>query len=83
MKTLVTHYSRTGTTRAVGVAIARELGADSEEIIDQRKRTGLSPIRYLITGWSARKGQLTDSSCEGSLDDHDMIVSGTPSGPGG
>ena len=78
MKTLVTYYSRTGTTRAVGEAIARELGADSEEIIDLRKRTGLRPIRFIIAGYGARRGKLTDIRFERSPDDYDLIVIGTP-----
>ena len=42
MKTLVACYSRTGTTKAVGMAIAKELGADFDEIVDLKRRSGLS-----------------------------------------
>lgn len=78
MKTLVTYYSRTGTTKAVGEAIAKELGADSEEIIDLKKRTGLRPISYIIAGYGARFGRLTNIRFKRSPDDYDMIIIGTP-----
>lgn len=78
MRTLVAYYSRTGTTRAVGEAIARELGADLEEIIDLKKRTGLPPIRFLIAGRDAMRKRTTNIKFERSADDYDLIVVGTP-----
>ena len=78
MKSLVTYYSRTGTTKAVGEAIARKLGADCEEIIDLKKRTGLRPIRFLIAGREAMGRKLTNIKFDRSPDDYDLIIVGTP-----
>ncbi len=54
MKTLVTYYSRTGTTRAVGEAIARELGTDSEEIVDGKNHPRLAD-KVPIAGTKAER----------------------------
>jgi len=78
MKILVTWYSRTGTTRAVGQALARELSADSEEIIDLKKRTGLRPFRWLGAGRDAMTRKLTSIKFEKSPEAYDLIVVGTP-----
>ncbi len=78
LKTLVTWYSRTGNTRAVGEAIARELGADSEEIIDLKKRTGLPPIRWLAAGRDAMRKRTTDIKFVKSPEAYDLVIVGTP-----
>jgi len=78
MKSLVVYYSRTGTTKAAGEAIARELGADCEEIIDLKKRTGLRPIRWLIAGMDARRRKLTNIRAQKKPENYDMIIIGTP-----
>jgi len=57
MKTLVVYYSRTGTTKTVGKAIAKELKADSDEIIDLKNRLG--PVNYIIAGKDATLRKLT------------------------
>jgi len=38
LKSLVVYYSRTGNTRFVAEKIAKEIGADFEEIVDKKKR---------------------------------------------
>jgi len=78
MKSLVVYYSRTGTTRAVGKAIAEELGASCEEIIDLKKRTGLRPIRWLIAGMDAWRKKLTKIKTQKEPERYDMIIIGTP-----
>jgi flavodoxin len=78
MKILVTYYSRTGTTKAVGEAIAKELGADCEEIVDLKRRTGLRPIRFLIAGYDAFMRRLTDISVKRNPQDYELIIIGTP-----
>jgi flavodoxin len=78
LKRLVAYYSRTGTTKAVGEAIANELGADSDEIIDLKKRTGLRPIRWLIAGSDAKREKLTGIKTEKKPERYDVVIIGTP-----
>jgi len=76
MKSLVVHYSRTGTTKTVGKAIAKELKADSDEIIDLKKRLG--PINWLIAGADATKRKLTKIKVKKKPESYDLIIIGTP-----
>jgi flavodoxin len=78
MKSLVVYYSRTGNTKTAGEAIAKELGADREEIIDMKKRTGLKPIRWLIAGMDARRRKQTNIRTQKKPEAYDMIIVGTP-----
>ncbi|MGC8816544.1 MAG: flavodoxin family protein [Candidatus Hadarchaeum sp.] len=78
MKILVACYSRTGTTKEVGEAIAKELGADFDEIVDLKKRTGLPPIRFLIAGKDATRKRKTNIKFERAAAGYDLIVIGTP-----
>lgn len=78
MKNLVVYYSRTGRTKTVGEAIAEELGADRDEIIDLKKRTGLRPIRWIIAGKDAWRRNLTDIKTQKKPKSYDMIIVGTP-----
>ena len=45
MKTPVVHYSRTGMTKKAAEAVAAALGADIEEIIDQKIKDFADSIR--------------------------------------
>ena len=76
MKSLVVYYSRTGTTKTVGKAIAKELKADLDEIIDLKKRLG--PINWLIAGWDATRRRLTKIKTQKKPERYDMIIIGTP-----
>jgi flavodoxin len=78
MRSLVVYYSRTDKTKIAGEAIARELGADCEEIIDLKKRTGLRPIRWLIAGKDAWRRKLTNIGTQKKPEAYDMIIIGTP-----
>jgi len=78
VKILVACYSRTGTTKTVGEAIAKELKADSDEIIDLKKRTGLRPVRWLIAGGDAKRGKLTKIRTKKKPESYDTIIVGTP-----
>jgi flavodoxin len=40
MKSLVVYYTRTGKTKSAAEAIATQLGADIEEIVDLKKTAG-------------------------------------------
>ena len=48
MKCLVVYYTRTGKTKFVAEAIATQLGADLEEVVDLKKRGG-------AIGWNKRR----------------------------
>ena len=54
---LVAFYSRTGTTKLVAEAIAQELGADLEEIVDLKDRRGM--LGFLSGGKDASLKKLT------------------------
>ena len=58
MKALVVYYSRTGNTRAVAERIAQELGAEIEEVLDKKKRSGA--LGFLLGGKDATMGNKTE-----------------------
>jgi len=60
MKSLVVYYTRGGNTRFVGETIAAEIGADLEEVVDLKKRSGI--FGYLSGGKDARQGKETKIS---------------------
>ncbi|MBN1871556.1 MAG: NAD(P)H-dependent oxidoreductase [Candidatus Omnitrophica bacterium] len=77
MKSLVVYYSRTGTTKKIAQAIARNLGGDIEEIIDKKDRRG--PTNYLIAGKDAATKRLTEiDDTKKDISSYDIVVIGTP-----
>jgi flavodoxin len=77
LKSLVVYYSRTGSARFVAETIAAEVGADIEEVIDLKKRSG--PIGFFIGGSDARRGKETKiSPTTKSSSDYDLVFVGTP-----
>jgi flavodoxin len=76
-KTLVVFYSRSGSTRAVGRALAEALGADVEEIRDTKQRAGV--VGYLRSALDATFRRLTRLEPI-ALDPaaYDLVVVGTP-----
>src|SRR4030042_2007717 len=77
MKALVVYYSRTGNTKKAGEDIAKELKADSEEIIDRKNRKG--PLNYLSAGREAMKKKLTEiAPLQKDPAKYDMVIIGTP-----
>ena len=77
MKTLVVFYSRTGTTRKVGVELANQLKCEYEEIIDLKDRKG--PIGWLTSGRDAMQKKLTDiKDFSRKINSYDLIVIGSP-----
>jgi flavodoxin len=77
MKSLIVYYSRTGNAKFVAETIAAEIGADIEEIVDQKNRSG--PMGWLSGGKDARRGAETEITPIKKLPaDYDLIVVGTP-----
>ena len=75
MKGLVTYYTRTGNTKVVANAIAEKLGCNIEEIVDNKKRTGLigSAGAYLNP-----KAETTVKDMKTDPKNYDMVIIGTP-----
>jgi len=74
---LVVFFSRTGKVRRVAEAIAAELGADVEEVVDTRNRRGLFGL--LNAAWDAilrRAARIEEPAHEPA--DYDLVVIGTP-----
>jgi flavodoxin len=77
MKALVVYYSRTGNAKFVAETIAANIGADTEEIVDLKKRGG--PIGFITGGKDATQGKETEiAPTKRNPKDYDLIVLGTP-----
>jgi flavodoxin len=77
MKCLVVYYTRTGKTKFVAEAIAAQLGADLEEIVDLKKRGGA--IGWINGGKDASRKSLTEiAPTQKAPADYDLVVIGTP-----
>ncbi len=77
MKSLVLHYSRTGTTAKVANALGTALAARVEQIRCPRYRAGW--FRYLIAGYDSVKGRLPPIDVPDlSVKDYDLILLGAP-----
>jgi len=76
MKVLVAYYSRTGRTRTIAQAIAKQLGADLDDIVDHKKRSGL--LGYLRAGRDAGSRRLTQITAKHNPTGYEMVVLGGP-----
>jgi flavodoxin len=77
LKSLVVYYTRTGNARFAAETIAAEIGADVEEIIDMKKRSGA--MGWLSGGSDARRGKETEiAPTKKSPADYNLIIVGTP-----
>jgi flavodoxin len=77
LKSLIVYYSRSGNARFVAQTVAAEVGADVEEVIDLKKRSGA--LGFLIGGIDARRGKGTKiSPTTKSPADYELIIIGTP-----
>jgi flavodoxin len=77
MKSIVVFYSRTGTTRQIGEALARLLACDYEELVDTKKRSG--PLGFVAAGRDAQAKKMTtlaDIKHDPAL--YDLVILGTP-----
>jgi menaquinone-dependent protoporphyrinogen IX oxidase len=77
MKTLIAYYSRTGNTARVAKDLATQLGADLEEIVDKKNRSGI--WGYIIAGRDGMKKRLTEISAQvHNPADYDLVILGSP-----
>lgn len=77
MKSLVVYYTRTGKTKFIAEAIASQLAADIEEIVDLKKREG--KIGWIMSGKDASRKSLTEiAPTKKAPADYDLVVVGTP-----
>jgi flavodoxin len=77
MKSLVVYYTRTGKTKFVAEAIATQLGADLEEVVDLKKRGGA--VGWISGGKDASRKSLTEiAPIQKVPADYDLVVIGTP-----
>ncbi len=77
MKCLVVYFSRTGNTRAVAEKIASEAGADIEEIVENKDRSGV--IGWLKAGKDAMTGsEAVIAAAKNDPHGYDVVFVGTP-----
>ena len=77
MKSLVVYYTRSGNSRFIAETIAAEIGADVEEVIDLKKRTGI--LGWLRGGRDAKQGKETEiAPTKKTPANYELIVVGTP-----
>ncbi|OIQ74409.1 flavodoxin [mine drainage metagenome] len=76
-KTLVTFYSRSGTTRRIAEALSATLKCDLEEITEPKPRTGfLGYIRSLLEASWRRPSTILPKKHD--VSSYDLVVIGTP-----
>lgn len=77
MKSLVVFYSRTGSTKKVGEAIAQKLNCDIEEIISIKNRTGFFGL--IRSGFETAFKKLPEiKNIEHDPSLYDIVIIGTP-----
>jgi flavodoxin len=77
MKSLVVFYSRSGNTKKVAEAIAKEVKGDLEELVDLQRRSG--PIGFIRSGRDASQKKL--ARLQKTFYDpsqYDLVIVGTP-----
>jgi flavodoxin len=77
MKTLVSFYSRSGSTRRVAEVISKNLNADIDEIKDLKDRTRRI-IGWLVSGRDAMTKKLTKIKYSKNPSKYDLVIIGTP-----
>jgi len=76
-KILVVYYSKTGHTRKIAQDIAKQMEADLDEIIDQKKRTGL--LGFVLGGKDALTRKETRIGETGKNPaEYDLTIFGSP-----
>jgi len=76
-KVLVVYYSKTGHTQKIAQDIAKQMDADLEEIIDQKKRTGV--LGFISGGRDAMTNKETlISGMRKNSADYELVILGSP-----
>jgi flavodoxin len=76
-RVLVVYYSRTGMTRQVASCLAERLGADVEELVDTKNRSGA--IGFVVAGKDAAMKKLVPiEPPKKNPADYDVVILGTP-----
>ena len=70
------YFSLTGNTKFVAEKIAQHLDADLCEVIDKNHKKG--KMLYIKGGAAAMREKLTDITVEKPLDEHDLVIVGSP-----
>lgn len=73
---VVVYYSRTGKTRHVATELAKLLGADLEEIVEEKDRSGV--LGYLGGGRDAMKKTASKLTSHHDLAGRKLLVMGMP-----
>jgi flavodoxin len=73
---VVAYYSRTGKTRQLARELAEMLGADAEEIIDHKNRSG--PIGFVVACRDAATRRSTELDSHHTLQGHKVLVIAMP-----
>lgn len=77
MKTLIVYYTRTGNTRRCAELLAKETGADVEEIVDNTRRDGI--FGYMKSGFqAAMRITVKIEQTKKEPKDYDMVILCTP-----
>ena len=76
-KVLVVYYSRTGNTKKVSEDLAKALGADVEQLVDKKDRSGMGG--YVKAGKDAAQEKLADlEPVKTDASKYDLVILGTP-----
>ena len=77
MKSIVVFYTRTGNTKKVAESIMSQLQAESEELVDKKKRSGI--LGWLRSGWDSFRENLTDlKPIQHDPEEYELVIVGTP-----
>jgi flavodoxin len=77
LKTLVIYYSQSGTTKAAAETVAKDMGADVEQITDAESRNGI--LGFIKSGYQAMSGKASKiGAITSKIEDYDLVVIGTP-----
>jgi flavodoxin len=75
MKALVVYYSRTGNTKFIAETLAKDLNCDIEEIVDNKKRSG---VVGSASAYFRPKATTTIKEMKNDPKDYDIVIIGTP-----